>query len=767
MMGMGINMENRERKIEMYHNFKEVLENKKNPFFHITVENGEYRTENGESYYAAKLPDETFSYDVSNNKVLANLDEFGTVKLISFYRSHYTADDIPGVWVCKDFGQAGPFYYGLEIGGREISFKSGEVKAQSDLLDNLFPRAVFTGDTYKASILAYAPVSADGRVRLRAMVYGIYIENIGEDCLEGKVVLPDYSPGGNYFTLPDVSGTTLECLTEGKKVPFSLKKGKGVWIPTVLYGPGENEDLKEISGKGTLYWFNQTAAYFRNILGRLRMPEDEMTAYLFERAVYQGLSSVGMNREGKVCGSNWGTFPTTKQIWMKDMYYSYLPLCMLYPDYFKQGMLWFLENGIRPKGARYEGGVYHSLSNSLTSVLMGTIYYEKTGDKDFFLQERTQVYPQFQKILEEVLALQGEECSLIPTVWISDALALGKYHTGSNVCAWKAFEGMARIAGEVYGDQLQAGKYRDMAKAIYADIEKYMVIDTAAGRQYLEGIGGLAEEERRTYPLSNYDVEYVDQAKVFYPDIIEGGQVNLVMHDGEESDTTLMPFYGYKPYDDEIIRNYSKFTTSTLNPTWGTQCRGIKWGHESGATFPGYTTAFIGVVDEETMNGERGYLRELKRLADLDGSWWWWPYKVNTETKDVVRLNCCGKCGWASGVFAATMITQILGITYDGARSKLTFRPFSPGSGFEWQDAPAGRGKFDFSYKAGEAGKSVSVINKSGFTVETEIEIITEGNPICGFSGEEMDYREGAFLNKRTVKVMGILRPEEKIEILA
>lgn len=755
----------------MWDKMKDILDCKRNAYFNVTVENGIYSTTNRESYYGKKLPDETFSYDVSNNKVLANLDEFGTVKLISFYRNHYAADDIPGVWVCKDFGQAGPLYFGLEIGGKEISLRTGQWKAESDLLDNLFPRVVFTEKEYQASILAYAPVSRDGGKRLRALVYGIYVENKGEEELAGSVILPELSPLRNaekkdYFTMPEVSSKVIGCEIQKGKAAFSLKKGTGVWIPVILYGPGENDDVTEIEEKGTLFWFQETQAYFRNILGRLSMPEDEMTASLFERAVYQGISAVGMNRAGEVCGSNWGTFPTTKQIWMKDMYYSYLPLSLLYPSYFKQGCLWFLENGIRPRGERYQGGISHSLSNSLTSVLMGGLYYEATGDKIFFLEERPDVYPRFQKILAEVSEMQTKDCALISTVWISDALALGKYHTGSNVCAWKAFDSMSKIAEGVYGDQELALVYREKADAVYRDIERYMVIEGKFGRQYLEGIGGLSEEEKTSYGLEHYDREYVDQAKVFYPDIIEAGKVNLVMHDGEESDTTLMPFYGYKPYDDEVIRNYARFTASTENPTWGTACRGIKWGHESGATFPGYSTAFLGIVDADTMNGENGYMRELKRLADLDGSWWWWPYKVNTETGDVVRLNCCGKCGWASGVFAATMMTQILGISYDGIKRKLSFRPFSPGSSFQWEEAPVGSGRFDFAYEACEHGKSVRVVNKSSFGVETEFEVMTEKEPVCGRTKRKLPFQEGSFLGKRTVKVSCVIKPEEETVIL-
>jgi GH15 family glucan-1,4-alpha-glucosidase len=77
----------------------------------------------------------------------------------------------------------------------------------------------------------------------------------------------------------------------------------------------------------------------------------------------------------------------------------------------------------------------------------------------------------FEDILEEVLTLKEGDVWLFPTVWISDALALGKYHTGSNICAWKAFDGMARLMGEVFEDQEKQKKYGEIASEIKKAIE--------------------------------------------------------------------------------------------------------------------------------------------------------------------------------------------------------------------------------------------------------------------------------------------------------
>jgi len=753
----------------MYKKIEEIITEKRNPYFSITVEEGNYTCGNQESYYRDRFPDDTFSYDISNNKVLANLDEFGTVKLITFYRENYICDNIPGVWVAKDFSQEGPFSFQIVLEGEVLELTKGIMNTKSDLLDNLFPRFQYVHSRFSATVLAYAPISEDGTQRLRGLIYGLFIQNEADALLEGEVIPPTFSGDQEYFKTVDASGVLLYHTLKNERLSFALPTKASIWIPMVIYGPGETKDVDIIREKGTLYWFNQTHAYYRKILGRLTMAEDPLTAAIFERSVYQGISAVGMSRDGNVCGSNWGTFPTTQEIWMKDMYYSYLPLVRLEPEFFKKGCLWFLKYGIRPKGSKYIGGVYHSLSNSLSSVMMVSLYYEATGDSHFFA-EYPNVYPTLQSILKEVLELRDEKDGvwLFQTVWISDALALGKYHTGSNVCAWKAFRGMSRIAKEVYDDHVMQSEYEKIADCIRQDIEKYMTVEGAFGRQYLEGIGGIGEAEKKVYGIANYKKKFIDQAEVFLSDVIEGDQINLLMHDGEESDTTLMPFYGYHKYDNEIYRNYLKFTMSTENPTYGTKCRGIRWGNESGATFPGYSTGFAAVTDAETMNGVHGYMRELKRLNDLDGSWWWWPYKCNAETGNVVRLNCCGKCGWAAGVFAALFISQILGIQYDAPKQHLIFRAFSPCSSFSWDNARNGSGLFDFGYRVIMEGdhKMVSVKNRNAHIVSAELEIITDNLPTFRDTEQDYSYEIGNFLNMRTVKIFIQLKPDVRYEIL-
>lgn len=748
----------------MYQTISEAINSAKNPYFYVDVKNGIYNCGNKESYFSERFPDDNFTFDVGNNKALCNMSEFGEIKNLTFYRNSYLCDDIPGVWVRKDFSTSGPLSFSICMDGERLDFKKWNGKSESDLLDNLFPRTKFTNESIKATILAFAPVRANGD-RLRAIVYGIYLENISERTVDLAVEMPQFGSEKDCFATHGVSWLPVEeRFAEDQPCKFQLSARQSKWISVVLYAPGEYQDAEAVVKKGMLFWLNETHDYLRKILGRLTMPGDPMTAFLYERAVCQCLGAIAMNQEDQISGANWGSYPATSQIWMKDMYYAFLPFSILEPDLFKKGILWFLKYGIRPKGGRFDGGVYHSLTNSLSSVIMAGLYYEYTGDNHLFLSNPW-IYEKMEEIMAQVMELKAPDAWLFPSLWISDALSLGKYHTGSNVLVWKAFQGLSLIARNVLDDEMKAKEYQDIAQNVFFDIEKYMTLDGKFGQQYLEGIGGLTPEEQRFYPVSHYEKKYIGQViHQFLEDVISDGKINLLMHDGEESDTTLMPFYGYQRYDAPSVRNYAKFTTSFENPTYGEQCRGITWGNESGATFPGYTTAFLGVVDQETMNGDRGYLRELKRLADADGSWWWWPYPLGSKTGEVARLyHNCGKCGWASGVFAVTFLTQILGLQYCGATQKLIFRPFSPCSDFTFEGIRLGNAVFDVDYKHLKNQTSIQITNRNDFSIALELEVISDGEAFC--ATETISSKKRKFMERGTVATSLKLQKNETVQV--
>ncbi|MEB3364102.1 hypothetical protein SDC49_11325 [Lactobacillus sp. R2/2] len=63
---------------------EEAWQTPENNFYNITSTQNKEVTTNKDSYYGHLLPDEDFSIDISNQKMLASLDERGTIKISVF-----------------------------------------------------------------------------------------------------------------------------------------------------------------------------------------------------------------------------------------------------------------------------------------------------------------------------------------------------------------------------------------------------------------------------------------------------------------------------------------------------------------------------------------------------------------------------------------------------------------------------------------------------------------------------------------------------------
>ncbi|MDO5416949.1 MAG: hypothetical protein Q4F29_07110 [Lachnospiraceae bacterium] len=713
--------------VKMTDDWGRWMEIKRNPYFQVTVRDGRYETENPVSYYRTKLPDATFSFDVSNQKVQANLDEFGTVKNLTFFHGNYRMESKPGVWVGKDFVQEHNLSVSIERNGRRTALADNRGHVESDLAGNRYPRSIHYLDDCRVGLLTAAPVT--GEKSFSCLMQCVAVTNTSEGCLTGAVQLPPlyvkkYSDTRNVL-IGSKNGINQ------REIPFCLKPGETAYGAVLFADPDQYPDFERIQEKGISEWLDRTEEYFRSSIGSLQLESDPMAGLLFERAYMQAYGAFAMSGEGDILGSNWGTFPVTPHIWNKDMYYSALPSAILNPDWCRKCILWFDRYGIKYKGTKFEGGIFHSLSNSLSVILLSGAYYDASGDQSFY-RNHPELYRRMKKILKTVLdSRKNEEPHLYRTIWISDAYALGTYHTGTNLCVWRSLMALARIGREIFDESEYAESLEKEAKLVKSDIERYMTVDGTWGRQYLEGIwmpeAGMDSQE--WMPVEVYQKEILDQGLQFLTDVTENGKICLRMHDGEESDTTLMGYYGYQDFNSQSLHNYGCFAASSENPTYSPLSRGIKWGNQSGATFPGYLSVLLSASDQKSWSGENGRFKELERLADLDGSWWWWPYRVGAETGDVVRMNSCGKCGWASGIFVTLCITGFFGIRYDGRQRTLFVKPVSYIGSFKWEGLRYGNGVFDLEYCTGEetSGKSpevsLKITNKNDVSIHIEAEV--------------------------------------------
>ncbi|MEB3364105.1 hypothetical protein SDC49_11340 [Lactobacillus sp. R2/2] len=129
----------------------------------------------------------------------------------------------------------------------------------------------------------------------------------------------------------------------------------------------------------------------------------------------------------------------------------------------------------------------------------------------------------------------------------------------------------------------------------------------------------------------------------------------------------------------------------------------------------------MGTADDNNQFNKR--LALLNKLADLDGSWWWWPYEVGHSQEEVSRFNHCGKCGWSDGTFSALIIKNILGIQFNAPENKLCLRPLKITPDFTWQQFPLAQGlKVNLTYQKNEMEKKITV-SLAG-SIKKEIEVI-------------------------------------------
>jgi hypothetical protein len=416
--------------------------------------------------------------------------------------------------------------------------------------------------------------------------------------------------------------------------------------------------------------------------------------------VLQALQSIGMSESGKIAGSNWGSFPATRQIWMKDCFYSCLPFTTLDPLLAQKIILWFDEFGVRQKGEAVPGGISHSISLSVAGPLLAALYYDHTGDKVFF-RKHPELRRRWTHLLDELVATRRDaDVYLFPTHFISDGPVEGDYHAGSNIAVWRALQGVSRLLTEVYDAPEEAKKYAQIAEKVRSALLSRTVIQGPFGPQFIEA----TFRDGRTPPM---------------------------ISDGEESDTTLAPFYGLLANDDPIYLNSMRFAASPQNIGYNPALHALKWfGVPS--TAPGYNKAVAAGLDHEALFGEHGSYSEFRRVTDADGSVWWWSYGGDGSPaygKVLRAFSGIGKSGWAAGVHSALFPSRFLGVSYDAPKRTLHFAPASAIGAFEWKGFPSSGHRFDLSFAPSDSGVSLTIANPNSHPVHLDILMPAPGDP--------------------------------------
>jgi hypothetical protein len=687
--------------------------------------------------------DRSFSFDVSNNSLLASVDDEGTVFRLAISSGLVPVYEtgLPGVFVDKDLDYVEGRY------GIRVETATGErpsVRA-ADLLDNLIPRSRSTIGAVDLTTVTFAP-SGDQSVAPRSVITLTRIVNRGgaDETVTATLLASTSSSRG------EVRPTVVpgEGFSAGESsATFVLAAGESTIVSAII-GFDRADAHESRSPVSAVRALAETLAVLRSRYGRLSIPADPYFASLFERQGELARQVVLLDADGEHAGSFWGSDANDRaDVWMLDLYYSMLPMAQLDPPLCRATIDFFVKYGLPPAAwgnyaALDEGHplpgiepVSHSVGNATAAIALAGAYLSATDDVESLTGD-----PEFMgyatSIIQLLLDSREEGEALFPSVFISDGPSRGDFHTGSNIKAWYAITTMARILGTLPGEAERAAAWSVEADRVRDAIYDLCQGDAAFGPEFFEGV---------------------------YRD---GGHV--AGHDGEESDLTLAAFYGFADIDEERVVNHALSAFSTDNPYFVPATGGVSWWDFQwhGPTFPAFVHALSGAAEEEQLLGA---LEGIRQRTDLDGSVWWWPH-LHTETERDNVLRGPGKCGWAAGVYLAKFVHDILGLRPDATQNTLTFAPFLPWDSFEWMDARLGAVAFDAAHSKNDGSVSAFVRNRTESDLVVKFELLLpEGMSVSTSVLDGREARETVRMSTRfgrvAVRAEAIVKPGESTEL--
>ena len=674
-----------------------------------------------ESFMSNDTNLDELTFDIGNNRTLLNMDVNGTIKKMTLFRDTYRVNEglqngaWPGVWLHKDFMAFGEYSFKVKVDGEIIDIANifpytEGWNSRTGLIDTIFPFTTLSSDELKITLICFSPILDNGKTRPSGGIYSCYVENITGKSVECEIILPEQFQtrqrrsateqadgiiDWNVFRGDDFEIFLLESNEDVLSVNKTIKPNSSFFVPVGICMSG-SDFLDVVNEKGVIGCFNETWDYLRGLTGILTVDKDDYFGEYYDRNLLHNLFCISMDQNGDISGANWGTFPSHFHIWIKDMYYSCLPIATCDPTLFEKIILWFEKYGTRHKGHMSKGGATHATSLSVASPIMAGIYYDLTGNDEFF-KTNFHLLLAYEKTIKEILDSRiDDNIYLYSSEFLSDGICYGDWHVGTNVCVWRALKSLSAIFDGVFKDKEKANYYNDLAEKTHADIEKYCQSTTKHGTHYNEG---------------------------YFAD----GREPVLLSDGEESDTTLMPYYGYCDKMNEKYLNFMRFAMSPENVAYNEKLRCIRWANDPynyfavNATAPGYLNGIACICDEKDFYDKEGYFQNLRRVTDADGVIWWWPYHYSKYSHyDAPRRGAksTAKAGWATGVISVLLLERFLGINYHSKTKTLSINPTAINA-FSWEKFSIGNTKFSLRFDNGK----LTLNNLNNFDVEVKFGI--------------------------------------------
>ena len=155
------------------------------------------------------------------------------------------------------------------------------------------------------------------------------------------------------------------------------------------------------------------------------------------------------------------------------------------------------------------------------------------------------------------------------------------------------------------------------------------------------------------------------------------------------------------------------------------------------------------------------------RLTDLDGSIWWWPFRVGaTDPTAPQRDPKAMKCGWAAGVYVCLLVGEILGLRADRPARKVSLRPFCPWPEFTWTRCRLGESLFDVVYHKAGGEVSAEIVNRNGEPYDGLIELTLPEGAAPG-SCRPADVQQGRRYGRASVIHRARIAPGQTLRLCA
>lgn len=747
------------------------------PFFGVRMESRTEALGNGtsgermkrvardpETYYTAggvsgeEEPHSFFlSFEISNQQILCSATSTGCLKNPLVYSRMVPARRRGKTFESPELLGGSPWSFGVQREGGDPLRLPATHGSTVKLLDALYPIFGHECEELRFATLAFAPESGDGvSTNPRAIVVVIAASNPGPESWKGLLLAPELEDAAGPVTerwiaspaesphprftenpVPISPGFEAMICLEGTKwsaqapsVAMEIPAGETRTFSLALLLDSGAERVQEtaklMQQKSALDWFNLTWQANQRRYGTLVIEGGEFYSVLPRRMVEEDRSAVLMSDTAAIFdgGPSGATFS----------------LGYFQPEIARNTITALTRFKKRTAGQKPSMDVSYSLVNSLGAVPWAGLYYRTSGDAESFAQ--TPAFLEYaEEILADIAATRTGDPWLFPSKMLWDGPTPGDYNTGSNILAWLAFASGSRLAREIYRRDDLASQWQRIAENIHADLYKRCVGLSPLGPTFYQG--------------ANRDGSFVHG------------------HDGEEAFTTMAAFFGFCDADDPAMMHYARLAFSGDNPLYAPEVDGIWWDSKvfgSGTTMPGQMAKLIAAADEHELTSN---LAGLRKLVDLDGSFWWWPYLYPCADPRMVERRGhpadTSKCGYAAAVYTLVFITNILGVSSDAPARNIAFRPFSPWPRIRWENCRLGPASFDFDQQLAAPSFSASIMNKNPFAYQATLELTlpvaykTARAKISGISDAQLT--NTARFGRPAVRASGTLAPGGKAEL--